>query len=299
MFKMLYLQSLIVWILNLLLFTFSFSQLSFGQEPRLKSKSWRENWKIDFKTGSGALLSEVPEKYLDRINNVNIPLRVPGITGILSVKKGLTPHFEMGYQFDYIRINGNVEQGNSTYNVLTQSFGNSFLVLYNLKKTDEFRPRFNFFVYYKIGAISLKNDPKEIMQDESLLPVNESSEGNKFINNVAIITGFGIGINHQITNNLSLTGTFELNRSSDAVGEVYKINKIFYHSSNTVNNYCSIATGLCYSFNFSEHKKSTYFNPQNETDKRLIQNRIVRRKGKTSIKNKSIWYDHKRGNNQS
>ena len=265
------------------------------QLPKLKSTSWRENWKIDLKTGFGILLSEVPEKYLDRINNVNIPLKVPGAIGIFSVKKGLTPHLEMGSQFDYMRIQGNVKQDNDTYNILTQALGYSFSVQYNLKRTDEFRPRYNYFTYYKIGAISLKNNPKKIMSDGSQIPATNSSSGDKFIKNVAIITGLGIGFNYQFTNNLSTIGTLELNRSSDAVSEIYRIDKIFYHSTNTVNNYSSITVGLCYSFNFSKRKKSTFFNAGTETNKRLLQSKIAKTKGKSSTSNRSPWYNKKKG----
>lgn len=287
-----YLQSLFSRIL-LCFVVLSFSLLSFGQAPKLKSTSWHDTWKIEVKTGFGALLSEVPEKYLDRVNYVNIPMKVPGVTGILSVRKGLTPHLEMGYQFDYMRINGNVEQGNSTYNVQTQTLGNSFLVLYNFKSTAIFRPRFNYYGYYRIGAVSLKNDPKQIMPDGSQVPVAGSSDNNKFLKNVAVITGIGIGINYQFTNNLSLVGTFDLNRSSDAVADIYKIQKIFYHSANTVNNYSSIAIGLCYSFNLSKVKKSTFSNSGTETEKRLTQFKISKKKGKLSKSNLPIWYNYK------
>lgn len=291
---MLYFQFFVKRILVLLFITLSFTHLSFGQKPKLSSTSWRDNWKINVETGFGALLSEVPEKYLDRINNVNIPLKVPGATEIISLRKGLDPHFELGYQFEYLRINGNVKQGNSNYNVLTEGLGNSFQVLYNLKKTNEFRPRFNYFGYYKIGAISMKNFPKQIMQDGSQVP-SGPLDANTFKNNVAIITGLGIGINYQFTNNLSLTSTFELNRSSDAVAEIYKIHKIFYHSSHTVNNYSSLTFGFCYAYNFSKRKNSAFYSSKTETDKKLLQAKIARKKGKSSTANLPAWYNHKNG----
>lgn len=268
---------------------------SYSQDPKLKSTSWRDNWKIDVKTGIGALLSEVPEKYLNRINNVNIPVKVPGTTSILTVRKGLTPHFEMGYQFDYMRIQGIVKLEESSYNVLTQAFGSSFLVLYNLIRTDDYRPRFNYFGYYKIGAVSLKNNPGEIKQETDLKHVSVSQDGNEFVKNVAIITGIGIGVNYQMNNNLSMVGTVDINRSSDAVAEIYKIHKILYHSSNTVNNYSSLTLGLCYTFNFSEQKKSSYFDSRTETEKKLIQSKIRRKKGKSSKANLPGWYNLKSG----
>lgn len=290
---MLYLQSLLNRILFLLLFTFCLFFLSYGQKAKLKSISWIDNWKIDVRAGSGALLSEVPDKYLNRINNVNIPLNAPGVTGILAVRKTLSPHFEMGYQFDYMRIIGNVVKENSTYNVLTQANENCFLLLYNLKSTQEYRPRFNYFGYYKVGGISLKNDPREIMRDGIPITGTGSMDGNKFIPNVAIITGIGFGINFQFTNNLSLVSTLEINRSSDAVAEIFYIHKVFYHSTHTVNNYSSLAVGLCYSFSFSKQKKSTYFSSKTETEKKLQESKISGKKGKSSTANLPSWYNPK------
>ena len=290
-----YRNLLVSRILLILLFSTGFLSGIYGQAPKLKSTSWRDNWKVDLKTGSGVLLSEVPEKYLERINNVNIPLKAPGIAGIFSVKKGLTPHLEMGYQVDYMQINGKVDQGINTYNVRTKAFGNSFLVLYNLKSTKDFRPRYNYFVSYKIGAISLKNDPRKIAENGIPVLPSGTEKGNQFIKNVAVITGIGIGINYQLTNNLSLIGTFELNRSADIASDIYKIQKVFYHSPNTVNNYASLSGGICYAFNFSKQKKSSFFNSRNETEKRLLYSKIERKKGRYSKANLPPWYQHSKG----
>lgn len=275
-------------ILFFILFYCIFSTKSFGQEPKLKSTSWRDNWKLEFKTGTAAILTPVPEKYLNRTNNVNIPLRIPGPIGIFSLKKSFTSHLEIGYQLDYMRIKGKVNDKNSKVTVLTQAFTHTFQIQYNLKNTDEFKPLYNYFLYYKVGGISLKNEP---LDKEFVEPNSE----NKFLSNVAILTGIGAGINYQLNNNISLTGTFDVNRSSDAMDELYKIHKLFYHSSHSVNNYIELSFGLSYWFCFGTHKRSLFYNSRNETDKQLIKTRIEKNKGKDSNSIKPTWYNNKKG----
>lgn len=269
-----------------------------AQQPKLKSTSWRDNWKFELKTGVGTLLSEVPDKYLDRINQVNIPTLKPGPVAIFSVKKGLTSHLEMGYQIDFMRFSGDVnqegEQEKITYHVVTQTLGNSFIAKYNLKPTNEFRPKYNYYILYRIGAISLKNNPTERLVDGSLATNTISAGDNSFIKNVAIVTGLGLGINYQLTSNLSMIGTVDLNRSADVVDDIYKPYKIFYKSPNTVNSYASIAVGLSYALNFSEKKRSTFFHSRNETDKKLLESKIIQRKGKKSKVNLPVWYNFKK-----
>ena len=283
----------IIRIFNVVLFCGIFSFLSIAQEPKLQSTSWRDNWKFEIKTGTGALLTPVPEKYLNRTNYVNIPLHTPGVIGIFSVKKSVTPHFEMGYQFDYMRIQGKVDVKGSDVEVLTQAYTNTYLIQYNLKKTNKFKPPINYFLYYKIGGISLKNDPLDELP-EGTIPASSETE-KKFASNVAVLTGIGAGINYQMNSNFSLTGSFDLNRSSDAVEAVYQVHKIFYPSNHSVNSYISLSLGLAYCFSFSKQKKFTFHNVRTETEKQLIQSRIARKKGRSSVANRSVWFDKKRG----
>ncbi len=263
---------------------------AYSSSPKLKSVSWRDNWKIDLKAGIGVMLSDVPEKYIERINNVNIPLTTPGAAGFLCIRKSITPHFELGYQLDYLQIDGKVTQNAIPYQVKTQAFGSNFLMSYNLRRTDKFRPEWNWLVYYKIGAVSLKNNPTQILNDGSSIPNTGSSGSSSIIKNVAVLTGFGLGVNHQISNNLSVIVTVELNRNADEVNDVYKIHKIFYHSENTVNNYIVAGIGMSYTFNFSEIKNSSYFNSRTETERRLLLSKIRKAKGTTAKSNLPVWY---------
>jgi hypothetical protein len=283
----------LIQLLNIIFFCGIFSFQSFGQKPKLKSISWRDNWKLEIKTGAGALLSPGPDKYLEKINYVNIPLYFPGPLGIFSIKKSIRSHLEMGYQFDYMRIQGKVDVGSTAVRVLTQAYTHTYLIKYNLKKTNEFKPLLNYFLYYKIGGISLKNNPLDKLP-EGTSP-NSPDSGNKFISNVAVLTGIGAGINYQLNNNFSLIGSFDLNRSSDAIEDIYQIHKLFYHSSHSVNSYIILSFGLAYNFNFAKQKKSIYYKSRTETERHLIQSKIARRKGKSSAANHSIWYDYKRG----
>lgn len=286
-------QLYIIRILLIILLFVIFPFQIFAQEPKLSSRiSWRDNWKLEIKTGTGALLTPVPEKYIDRTNYVNIPLHTPGALGIFSIKKSIASHFEMGYQFDYVRIQGNVPVQNIDVKVLTQAYTHTYLIQYNLKKTNKFRPPLNYFLYYKIGGISLKNDPLDELPDGTIPASAETRE--KFDSNVAVLTGIGAGINYQLNKNFSLTGSLDLNRSSDAVEAIYQIHKIFYRSSYSVNSYLSLSFGLSYWINFSKQKESSYFKPKNETEKQLLKSKIAREKGKSSAANHSVWFNGKK-----
>lgn len=274
----------------LIIFMLFFGFQAYCSSPKLKSVSWRDNWKIDLKAGIGVMLSDVPKKYIERINNVNIPLTTPGAAGFLCIRKGISPHLELGYQFDYLQIDGKVTQNSIRYQVKTQAFGSNFLMCYNLRRTDKFRPEWNWLAYYKIGAVSLKNNPTQILNNGASSSGTGSSGSNSIIKNVAVLTGFGLGMNHQISNNFSVIATVELNRNADVVTDVYKIYKIFYHSENTVNNYIVAGIGLSYTFNFSEIKNSSYFNSRTETERRLLLSKIRKAKGSTSRSNLPIWY---------
>lgn len=259
-----------------------------AQKPKLKNVSWRDNWKIEIKSGIGTLLSPVPEKYLDRINNVNIPLHVPGPMGVFAFKKGISSHFEMGYQFDIMRIQGKVNFENDNITVLTQAYTHTYQIQYNFKGTSDFKPLYNYFIYYKIGGISLKNHPIDNSK-------SSQATNNKFISNVAVLTGIGGGINYQLSNNISLTGSIDLNRSSDSAGDIFQIQKLFYRSPNSVNSYLALSGGISYWFNFSKPKSSTYFHQKTETEKLLLKSRIDKRKGISSKENLPEWYNNRKG----
>lgn len=265
----------------------------YAQEPKLRSTSWRDNWQLEFKTGTAVLLSPVPDKYLMNINYVNIPILIPGPVGIFTAKKSITSHLMMGYQFDYIRIQGKVDVQNKDIRVLTQAYNHSYLIQYNLKGIKEFKPLLNYFIYYKIGAISLKNEHLDELPAGTV--PDEYRNENKYINNVAVLTGLGAGVNYQLTNNLCLCGSLELNRSSDAAEAIYQIQTIFYNSSHSVNSYLALSLGVSYGFNFSKKKKSTYFEQRTETEKQLIQSKIKKKKGQSSPANTPDWYDDKMG----
>ena len=237
------------------------------------------------------LLSEIPDIYLSRINNVNPPTHTIGNANIFSVKKSMTSHFEIGYELEYMNIQGNTEQDDVSYRVKTQALGNSFLLLYNLLKTDRYKPPFNYFAYYKIGAVSLKNTPREIVAEgqfpTKFIPAND----DRYIKNIAVMTGLGLGLNHQLSDKLNLTATFEINRNSDNGADVYKPYKLFYNSENTVNNYASLTLGLAYTFNLSKQKKSGITNFRSEMEYKLFQYRKKVAKKKSSRSGHSTWFD--------
>lgn len=265
---------------------------STAQKPRLREILWTDNLKLEIKTGAVTILSPVPEKYLAFTNNLNLPIEVPGVLGIFSAKRSVTPHLEVGYQLDYIRVQGKTRDVNQNQvEVRTQALTHSFQGQYNFKRNDVFKPLFNYFVYYKAGGISVKNDR---ISPGGILTLPE--EEGRFNSNVAIMSGMGAGINYQLSDHLSLTGAVDINRSSDRVEEIFYVHKLFYNSSFTVNKFSEISVGLTYWFSWSTKKKGTnYYRPMSETQRLILQSKIERKKGKSSEGNYSIWYDRERG----
>lgn len=253
---------------------------------------WADNLKIEVRTGAVTILSPVPEKYLAFTNNLNVPVEVPGLLGSFSAKRSISPRFEVGYQLDYLRVQGKANDISQTETeVRTQILTHSFQGQYNFKRNDVFKPLFNYFLYYKMGGVSVKND--RVNPDQNI-PIQEGSLNS----NVVIMSGMGAGVNYQLSDHLSLTGSVDINRSSDRVQEVFFPHKLFYNSSYTVNKFTELSVGLVYWFSWGTKKKgsdSNYYRPRDETQQLILKRKIERRKGKSSRSNHPLWYDPTRG----
>ena len=259
-----------------------------AQKPRLSNFFWAENLKLEIRTGAMTILSPVPQRYLAFTNNLNVPIDVPGMLGSFSAKRSVSPHLEVGYQLDYLRVQGQARDADNTkVEVRTQILTHCFQGQYNFKRNDVFKPLFNYFVYYKMGGISVKNDR---LSPEVSFPIEEGNLNS----NVAIMSGIGAGINYQLSDHLSLTGAVDINRSSDRIQEVLYVHKLFYNSSYTVNKFAGLSVGLSYWFNWKTSKKgSNYYRPISETQQLILRKKIERKKGKSSESNHSIWFDRK------
>jgi hypothetical protein len=206
-----------------------------------------KEWKLGLKTGTAMLMSEVPHKYLENINNVNIPVFQPGLATAISIKKLITPHIEMGYYFDYMRIRGTGDiaggESTGTAKVLTQSYGHNYTIGYVFRNPEEDAVKPNFTILYKIGALSLKN--------KFLGAGAAENQKQGFLSNVAVITGLINEFSFPLSPDLKVTASAEYNRTSDSPGDVLKIYKLFYFSPNTVNNYLTLNAGISYRFSFT------------------------------------------------
>lgn len=267
-----------------------------AQEPTLKDVLWTDNLKLEIKSGVVTILSPVPEKYLSYTNHLNVPVEVPGMLGSFSAKRRMTPHWELGYQLDYLRVQGNTRDAADTRVVVrTQALTHWFQTQYNFKRNDVFKPRFNYFVYYKMGGISVKNDRIGSYASDAR-PREEKEEKGQFNSNVAVMSGIGTGVNYQLSDHLSLSCGADLNRSSNKLGEIFYLHKLFYNSSNTVNKFAELSVGLTYWFSWRAPKKGyNYYRPRNETQQLILKRKIERKKGKASRSNHSGWYDPSRG----
>jgi hypothetical protein len=250
-------------------FLAAFTSPVYAQKGGFFEGLFTDNYKLEVKLGTGAVITPVPDKYLANINGVNLPLMKPGFAGLILAKKMISGHVEMGYQFEFFSLGGDVEQQYSRYDLRTTALANNFLLIYNFKNIRNPRPQTNYFFYYKVGAISLKNVPRRIAEDGS---VGEPEGDRGFLNNVAVGHGGGVGFNTQFSDQFSLTGTVELNRTSDMAADVYRIDKLFYHSGSSVNSYFTVSGGICYTFNLGTKEKKGSPHIHSETS----QSKVVR-----------------------
>lgn len=250
------------------------------------------SWKIDFRGGAGFLLSPVPDQYLFRINQVNVPMGVPGPAGIFGLRKSFSPHFEMGYQLEYIRARGDVDEPSGLYRVTTQAINNSFVLLYNFRTRTEAQNRFNYQVYYKAGAIALKNDPLLKKADGSYETPTFATR-QSFLGNAAVLSGLGIGVTHPLSGNLRIMATVELNRSSDTPAELYKLWNIFVNSRHSVNSFILTNVGVNYEFGFENPEKAKIRRASHKAAWKPKKEKKHLSRNTGASKNYSIWY--KRG----
>ena len=187
------------------------------------------------------MLTPVTEKYLFNTNYLNIPVGYPGPMGTLTLKKGVTSHLDMGYQFDYLRVQGEVATNEGDkLEVLSQIYVHSFQVRYNFKKDNKIKPPFNYFLYFKLGGTFLKNNPVNYEQVPPKTIIQKSSIPQAFV------YGLGAGINYQLNDNFSLTGSLDINNTTNGVGKIIQFPKIFY--SNHINYYSQLSFGLSWCF---------------------------------------------------
>lgn len=238
-------------VLQLLIVTVCSVQHVAAQTFRINALGPGEGWRFELKTGTGALLTEIPEKYLEKVNNVNIPTGRLGMAAQFSVKKMSMGHFALGYQFDYMRIHGEVLPAKipgsaEKVEVLTQGIGHNIVLAWYLKKRED-ENKFNFSLYYKMGGLSLDNQPLDEGGTEYIK--------KNFLANVALITGWGAGIYYKHNRRVRFVLNAELNRTGDLARDIFQFYNVFLDSPNTVNKYLNITAGVNFELNFEFKKK--------------------------------------------
>ncbi|HEY3370053.1 MAG TPA: hypothetical protein VGK10_04345, partial [Prolixibacteraceae bacterium] len=137
----------LVRILYIALFISYFSWSSLAQKPRHSVALWRNNWELEIKTGPVTVFTPVPWQYLDQTNNLNIPVQTPGLASLFSLRKSLSPHFEAGYRFSYLKVQGaSRDKWQDKVDVRTQVYTHCFQLQYNFKRNDVDKPLLNYFV---------------------------------------------------------------------------------------------------------------------------------------------------------
>lgn len=245
-------------------------------------------WNVEAKSGAAMIHSPMPDHYLWMLNNVNVPVQVPGLYSALSLRKTITAHLEAGYLLAFSDYSGDVKQKRHSYLAHTNGLEHSFQLFYNFRRTDNIRQRFNYYAWYKCGVVSLKNDVSLYLNSGKLYR-NPDLQVDDFFTSYAVIgTGVGLGMNYRIANDIYMVGACEYNRSTDAIADVYKIHKVFFPSPQTVNHYSSLSFGLSYRFDLVEARKKniSYYQRRSELGKRLKQVQI---KHKRKQKAKRGW----------
>lgn len=260
-----------------------------AQRYEIVKNFWFNNWKVDLRGGVANVVTDIPTRYLRHINFVNIPTNTPGSDITFSVKKVISSNIDIGYQFDYVNVKGTVPQNDLRYKVATQAFQHNFILGYNFFDPDKTKSKINFGVYYKVGGISLKNFPQLINSDGSIYSADLLNK-NKFLSNIAVLTGAGLNINYKISEKIKIESSFEINRSSDNGFDIYNIPKVFYNSPNTVNKYITSTIGLSYSFDFQYRYNLVNLPSKKDYEARTHYYRSVKQKKKLPKSNYSIWY---------
>lgn len=277
----------------LLLIPLFFPVHSIGKDARQHTSAQAGNWKFDLRAGSLAFQSEVPSGFLGRLNGVNIPVGVYAPAGVCGFRRNIGPHFEMGYQLDYSRVNGFVSQEDKTFKVSTTALANNFLILYKLRKEDQSVPRFNYRIYYKIGSLALNNNARRQLSDGSISPEPEQTESDSFIRKKALTTGLGLGASWNFSEPFSLVANLELNRSTYGVGDIFQLQTIFLHSDKTITRYALMSVGLSYTLGSVQHKTS-YGHSKTRTAKRFSYKYHPAKKKTTRASKHLIWYKQKK-----
>jgi len=195
------------------------------------------------------MLSPVPEKYLFNTNDLNVPVGELGPMVTLSLKKGFTSHIEMGYQFDYLGIQGNSKNAEGyKLIVLSQFYVHTFQMQYNFKNNYKIKPPFNYFLYFKLGGTFLKNNPVKAEDAPTGTFIQKSAQPQAFV------YGLGGGVNYQLNDHFSLTGSLDFNNTTNGVEKILYFPKLFF--SNHINFYTQLSFGLSWWFNIERSRKN-------------------------------------------
>lgn len=266
---------------------------SFSQVKNKKNSFLGHNWTFDLKAGSGTFFSGIPDQFLNQINGVNIPSGLTAPTGVFTFRKEVLPHFELGYQLDYMFMRGQVKQEENTYLVKTHTTSHNLVILYKLRGSSDLSAGMNYLIYYKIGKSGIHNDARQKFSDGTISTVPEYTESDKFIRDKTLTTGIGIGVTQVVSDHFKFIGTFELNRSTYAASDIYKIYKIFYRPEYTISNYAFLAAGLSYTFSIQRHKNHNMKHSGVLFSRKQTRTKARNAKRESSNLPKSLWFNQK------
>lgn len=213
------------------------------------------NDRIEFRAGTGVLLNVVPLSLNDG-KSLRIPSGEFGFSGGLNYKHNFTPRFALGYQFDYLHFSGRVYDNIGKYAEITRAgtnaFGHCFTLEYYLRSTIQDQHKFNYNIYYKLGALSLKLASGVIENQGIRQNISISDVG------IGLIWGMGVGVYYHLNDQIALTWKADYNHISATMDYFYRLDKLFADTPSSVSHYGITTAGICY--RFSHKKKITLRN---------------------------------------
>lgn len=229
--------------------------ISINSQAQRKYNVFYTNDRIEFRAGTGVLLNVIPLSLNDG-KTLQIPAGEFGFSGGINYKHAFSPHFALGYQFDYLHFSGKVYDNSGKRTELsragTNAFGNSITLEYYLRTCIEDNYKFNYNIYYKLGALSLKLANGMIENQGIRQNISISDVG------IGLIWGLGIGVYYRLNDQMALIWKADYNHISATTDYFYRLDKLFADTPSSVSHYGITTVGV--SYRFSHKKKITLRN---------------------------------------
>lgn len=206
---------------------------------------------LELKQGTGILLNAIPLT-LDNSEVLTFPSNHTGYAFMGTLKYSLLSHFFLGLQFAGFKAKGTLSDATlepEDNNAQAYVFGSDAIIGFNIRDTRKTGYRFEYQLYYKLGAMTLKVRETEIRNNTTTHNISISDAG------VGILSGVGFDVKYNFSGRLGMIGSVEVNSISSSFTDVYRPYRMFFKSPHTVSNYLICSVGISYQlFGHNENK---------------------------------------------